>query len=167
MHSRAKAMAHQVSRRHGIMPCASTNIALKFAPSHALWTSAFLAAIKEAIATINRDKSRVARTYIEMTHSKESVADIVAILDDPLVHFTMTPAGTIKFSGRGCGSGVKCSLEFRRKVDESKTKNPIENRQRRDPALAPCRGGHAGVARRAGAGMEQGRVRNPQSRRND
>jgi len=33
-----------------------------------------------------------------MTHSKESVADIVAILDDPLVHFTMTPTGTIKFA---------------------------------------------------------------------
>jgi len=136
----------------------------KFHDANPKTYQAFLAAIKEAIATINRDKSGVARTYIEMTHSKESVADIVAILDDPLVHFTMTPAGTIKFSGRGCGSGVKCSLEFRRKVDESKTKNPIENRQRRDPALAPCRGGHAGVARRAGAGMEQGRVRNPQSR---
>src|SRR6266478_1038111 len=254
MCSRAKAMDHQASRRHGIMPCASTNIALKFAPSHALWTSArwklrldtgseaheiqvkgvcaeatmplllntrnpklktvkdlsekdkiavgavkvsiqarllqmaaatafgeaeftrfdpltigmnspdasaalrsgagevdtnfslppfqytelkvpgihtlassndimggphtftmvyatgkfhdenpktyqaFLAAIKEAIATIIRDKSGVARTYIEMTHSKESLADIVAILDDPLVHFTMTPPGTIKFA---------------------------------------------------------------------
>lgn len=59
---------------------------------------AFLAAIKEAIDIINRDKSGVARTYIEMTHSKESVADIVAILDDPLVQFTMTPTGTIKFA---------------------------------------------------------------------
>jgi len=59
---------------------------------------AFLAAIKEAIVTINRDKSGVARTYIEMTNSKESVADIVAILDDPLVQFTMTPIGTMKFA---------------------------------------------------------------------
>ena len=59
---------------------------------------AFLAAIKEAIVTINRDKSGVARTYIEMTNSKESVADIVAILDDPLVQFTMTPVGTMKFA---------------------------------------------------------------------
>ena len=59
---------------------------------------AFLAAIREAIVTINRDKSGVARTYIEMTNSKESVADIVAILDDPLVQFTMTPVGTMKFA---------------------------------------------------------------------
>jgi NitT/TauT family transport system substrate-binding protein len=59
---------------------------------------AFLAAIKEAIATINRDKSAVARIYLEMTNSKESVADIVAILDDPLVQFTMTPVGTTKFA---------------------------------------------------------------------
>ena len=47
---------------------------------------------------VNRDKIAVARTYIEMTNSKESVADIVAILDDPLVQFTMTPAGTMKFA---------------------------------------------------------------------
>src|SRR5436309_8669881 len=59
---------------------------------------AFLAAIKEAIDLINRDKSGVARTYIEMTRSKESVADIVAILDDPQVKFTMTPTGTLKFA---------------------------------------------------------------------
>src|SRR5437762_3691804 len=42
---------------------------------------AFLAAIKEAIAIINRDKSGVATAYLEMTNSKESIADIVAILD--------------------------------------------------------------------------------------
>src|SRR5437762_12923467 len=59
---------------------------------------AFLAAIKEAIDLINRDKGGVARTYIEMTRSKESVADIVAILDDPQVKFTMTPTGTLKFA---------------------------------------------------------------------
>jgi NitT/TauT family transport system substrate-binding protein len=70
----------------------------KFHDANPKTYQAFLAAIKEAIATINRDKSGVARKYIEMTHSKESVADIVAILDDPLVHFTMTPTGTIKFA---------------------------------------------------------------------
>jgi NitT/TauT family transport system substrate-binding protein len=70
----------------------------KFHDANPKTFQAFLAAIKEAIATINRDKSGAARTYIEMTHSKESVADIVAILDDPLVQFTMTPTGTIKFA---------------------------------------------------------------------
>jgi sulfonate transport system substrate-binding protein len=59
---------------------------------------AFLAAIKEAIDMINRDKSGVAKIYIDMTHAKESVADIVAILDDPQVKFTMTPEGTLKFA---------------------------------------------------------------------
>ena len=58
----------------------------------------FLAAIKEAVAIINRDKVGVARTYIEMTNSKESVSEIVAILDDPLVQFTITPIGTMKFA---------------------------------------------------------------------
>jgi NitT/TauT family transport system substrate-binding protein len=70
----------------------------KFHDANPKTYQAFLAAIKEAIATINRDKSGVARTYIEMTHSKESVAEIVAILDDPLVQFTMTPTGTMKFA---------------------------------------------------------------------
>src|SRR5438477_8471893 len=59
---------------------------------------AFLAAIKEAIAIINRDKAGVARIYIEMTNSKEPVDDIVAILNDPLVQFTMTPAGTMELA---------------------------------------------------------------------
>jgi NitT/TauT family transport system substrate-binding protein len=33
-----------------------------------------------------------------MTNSKEPVEDIVAILNDPLVQFTMTPVGTMKFA---------------------------------------------------------------------
>jgi len=70
----------------------------KFHDANPRTYQAFLAAIKEAIATINRDKSDVARIYLEMTNSKESVADIVAILDDPLVQFTMTPTGTMKFA---------------------------------------------------------------------
>jgi len=70
----------------------------KFHEANPKTYQAFLAAIKEAIAIINRDKVGVARTYIEMTNSKEPVADIVAILDDPLVQFTMTPIGTMKFA---------------------------------------------------------------------
>lgn len=70
----------------------------KFHDANPKTFQAFLAAIKEAIATINRDKNGVARTYPTMTNSKESVADIVAILDDPLVQFTMTPVGTMKFA---------------------------------------------------------------------
>ena len=70
----------------------------KFHDANPKTYQAFLAAIKEAIAIINRDKIGVARTYIEMTNSRESVADIVTILNDPLVQFTMTPTGTMKFA---------------------------------------------------------------------
>ena len=70
----------------------------KFHDANPKTYQAFLAAIKEAIDIINRDKSGVARTYIEMTRSKEPLADIVAILDDPQVQFTMTPTGTSKFA---------------------------------------------------------------------
>src|SRR5437016_8300540 len=62
----------------------------KFHDANPKTYQAFLAAIKEAIAIINRDKVGVARTYIQMTNSKEPVEDIVAILNDPLVQFTMT-----------------------------------------------------------------------------
>src|SRR5258708_17177643 len=70
----------------------------KFHDANPRTYQAFLSAIREAIATINRDKGAVPTTYLEMTNSQESVADIVAILDDPLVQFTMTPTGTMKFA---------------------------------------------------------------------
>ena len=70
----------------------------KFHDANPKTYQAFLSAIKEAIAIINRDRLGVARTYIEMTGSKEPVEDIVAILNDPLVQFTMTPIGTMKFA---------------------------------------------------------------------
>lgn len=47
----------------------------------------------------NSDKPRVAQIYLEMTGSKEKPADILAVLDDPQVKFTMTPEGTMKFAG--------------------------------------------------------------------
>jgi NitT/TauT family transport system substrate-binding protein len=70
----------------------------KFHDANPKTYQAFLAAIEEAIAIINRDKNGVAKIYLKMTNSKESIADIVAILNDPLVQFTMTPAGTMKFA---------------------------------------------------------------------
>jgi sulfonate transport system substrate-binding protein len=59
---------------------------------------AFLAAIGEAIESINRDKEAAAKTYLEMTHSKEALADILAVLNDPQVRFTMTPERTLAFA---------------------------------------------------------------------
>src|ERR1700682_3137439 len=56
---------------------------------------------------------------------------------------------------------VKCSLEFRRKVDESKTQDDIEIRHRRDAALAPGRRWFGCAAGGASASVEQGCVRYP------
>jgi len=60
---------------------------------------ALLAAIKKAIDLINSDKPRVAKVYLDMTGSKEKLDDILGVLDDPKVKFTMTPEGTMKFAG--------------------------------------------------------------------
>ena len=70
----------------------------KFHDANPKTYQAFLAAIKEAVAIINHDKAGAARTYIEMTKSRESVSELVAILEDPLVKFTITPTGTMKFA---------------------------------------------------------------------
>jgi NitT/TauT family transport system substrate-binding protein len=71
----------------------------KFHDANPRTYQAFLAAIKEAIDLINSDKPRVAKVYLEMTGSKEKLDDILTVLDDPKVKFTMTPDGTMKFAG--------------------------------------------------------------------
>src|SRR5258706_14322718 len=70
----------------------------KFHDANPRTYQAFLAAIKEAVATINRDKRGVARLQLEMTRSKESVAAIVATYVDRMVQCTMTPVGPMKFA---------------------------------------------------------------------
>ena len=74
-----------------------------------LWTStkfhdenpkvyaAFVTALDEAEAMINKDHKAVAETYLRMTKDKSSVDDIVKMLDDPTMVFTTTPNNTMKY----------------------------------------------------------------------
>lgn len=74
-----------------------------------LWTStkfhdenpkvyaAFVTALNEAEAMINKDHKAVAETYLRMTKDKSSVDDIVKMLDDPTMVFTTTPNNTMKY----------------------------------------------------------------------
>lgn len=73
----------------------STN---KFREANPKTFGAFLEAMREAQDRIAKDKPGVAKMYLEMTRSKESEADILAILNDPQVEFTMTPRATMKFA---------------------------------------------------------------------
>jgi NitT/TauT family transport system substrate-binding protein len=54
--------------------------------------AAFVAAIQEAFAFIERDKKAAADYYIRVTGTKESPADIIAMLGDPLLKFGLQPS---------------------------------------------------------------------------
>ena len=57
--------------------------------------AAFVAALEEAIATINSDKRAAATVYKRMTKTTETIEDLQKILDDPRVEMTLTPNRTM------------------------------------------------------------------------
>ena len=54
--------------------------------------AAFVSAIQEAFAFIERDKKAAADYYIRVTGTKESREDIIAMLGDPLLKFGLQPS---------------------------------------------------------------------------
>ena len=71
---------------------------------------AFVAALGEATAFIDRNKHEAARIYIELAKVKATEADIIRMLDDPDTHYTLTPEGVMKyadFMGRAGTIGTK------------------------------------------------------------
>jgi NitT/TauT family transport system substrate-binding protein len=60
--------------------------------------AAFLAAFEEATKYINADKSRAAQRYLDIANDKRSThAEILAMLQDPAIEFTMTPKNVMKY----------------------------------------------------------------------
>ena len=53
--------------------------------------AAFVKALDEAIATINGNKQAAAEAYLRISRDKDSVAEILAMLNDPKIVFTLTP----------------------------------------------------------------------------
>ena len=73
--------------------------ARKFRDENPKVYAAFLAAYAEAIQAINADKKGSAGRYLEIAKDrKSSVDDIVAMLTDPEIEFTMTPKATMKYA---------------------------------------------------------------------
>ena len=70
----------------------------RFRTANPLTYGAFVAAIREATELINADKPAVARMYLELTRAKNSPDDIVALLQDPEIEYTMQPRGIMKFA---------------------------------------------------------------------
>ncbi len=54
-------------------------------------------ALDEATAQINRDKKAAAEAYLRISKDKDTVADILAMLNDPLIVYTTTPQNVMKY----------------------------------------------------------------------
>lgn len=58
---------------------------------------AFTKALDESIAMINKDKKWAAENYLRISKEKDSVEDIVKMLNDPKIVFTTTPQNVLKY----------------------------------------------------------------------
>jgi len=59
--------------------------------------AAFVAALDDATAQINQDKKKAAETYLRISKDKDSLDDILKMLNDPEIKFTTTPNNTMKY----------------------------------------------------------------------
>ena len=59
--------------------------------------AAFVAALDDAIGQINADKRKAAETYLRVSKDKDSVDDILKMLNDPEIKYTTTPNNTMKY----------------------------------------------------------------------
>lgn len=53
--------------------------------------AAFMGAMKEAVAEIYKDKKAAAETYIRQTKEKATIDELLELINDPDIEFTMTP----------------------------------------------------------------------------
>jgi NitT/TauT family transport system substrate-binding protein len=58
---------------------------------------AFVKALDEATALINGDKKWAAEAYLRISKDKDTVPDILAMLNDPAIVFTTTPQNVMKY----------------------------------------------------------------------
>jgi NitT/TauT family transport system substrate-binding protein len=63
----------------------------KFRSANPKLYAAFLAALAEATDAINRDKPAAAAAYLRIAQDKSPVAEILAMLNDPAIEFTLVP----------------------------------------------------------------------------
>jgi NitT/TauT family transport system substrate-binding protein len=82
----------------------------KFRSENPKLYDAFVKALDDAIALINRDKQAAAQAYLRMSKGKDTVQDILAMLNDPAIVFTTTPQNVMKY------------VEFMYKIGVIKTK---------------------------------------------
>ena len=69
----------------------------KFSNENPKLYDAFVKALDEATAQINKDKKAAAEAYLRISRDKATVAEILAMLNDPNIVFTTTPQNVMKY----------------------------------------------------------------------
>ena len=94
--------AHIVARSYEIMggpgdlTCVFSSV--KFHDENPKTYAAFVAALKEATEVINRDHRNAALIYLQQTHEKWPLDDLIKMLDDKDNVFSATPMRAMKFA---------------------------------------------------------------------
>ena len=70
----------------------------KFRNENPTLYDAFAKALDEAIAEINRDKRAAAEAYLRISKDKDSIDNIVKMMNDPDIVYTTTPQNIMKFA---------------------------------------------------------------------
>jgi NitT/TauT family transport system substrate-binding protein len=87
----------------------STNVIYatkKYADANPKMVQAFGAALREAQEAIGKDKATAAATYLKLSGDKETVENVVEMLNDPKVEFSPTPKGIMAFADFMHGTGA-------------------------------------------------------------
>ena len=69
----------------------------RFRSENARLYDAFVRALDEATALINRDRKWAAEAYLRLSKDKDSVQEILAMLNDPSIVYTTTPQNVMKY----------------------------------------------------------------------
>ncbi len=69
----------------------------KFHDENSKVYAAFVAALDEATTMINHDKRAAAQTYLRVSKDKDSLDNILKILNDPAIKYTTTPNNVMKY----------------------------------------------------------------------
>lgn len=93
---------HVVLNSYDVMGGANTFLmvwaARKFRDENPKSYKAVLDALKEATDMINADKRKAAEIYVKQGGGKESVDKILAIMNDPQVHYTLAPERILPYA---------------------------------------------------------------------
>ena len=69
----------------------------KFVTENPKVYAAFVKALEESIAQINGNKQAAAEAYLRISKDKDSVQEILGMLNDPKIVFTLTPQNMMKY----------------------------------------------------------------------